>query len=489
MSLRDVQDVLIIGGGPAGSTAGTFLAKYGHRVTIFEKEQFPRDHVGESLLPFCYKLFDQLGLLDEMKQRFVRKPGVRFVDSDGVATTTWCFSHVIHDNSYLSFQVLRSEFDTMLLNNSRRHGATAKEATKVESVNLNAPDGLVEVKARGPNGQLETHLGRFLLDCSGRGTFLANMKGLKQKFPNLDRTALWTHFSGGELAGGLEEGLSLIVYLGGDKQGWIWVFPLGKDRLTIGVVLNNEYIRAQKSKLSQNGSRDWVADLFYQELGLSPYVQKLISDAHTIQPLTIEGDYSYYIDGDSKFGENYAMVGDAATFIDPIFSSGIFLAMNSSRLVSEAIHTRLTAGKEKGDQAIRAAYAKVNGGVKMVHRLISFFYSRGTINFAQMELAQDTIHREHQDAMSVGHFLLAGDFFDRYETYGKVVDLLSNPNIYEIYRQSVLNRSDFQVLSCGETDYRSFPAVNGRQATPPQNGHSAPSPMFVSPLVEPAETV
>src|SRR5690606_20772279 len=103
----DIQDVLIIGGGPAGSTAGTYLARQGHRVTILEKEKFPRDHVGESLLPFCYKLLEDLGVLEQMKAMFVRKPGVRFVDTNGVLHTTWCFSHVIHDETYLSFQVAR----------------------------------------------------------------------------------------------------------------------------------------------------------------------------------------------------------------------------------------------------------------------------------------------------------------------------------------------------------------------------------------------
>ena len=307
----------------------------------------------ESLLPFCYNLFDQLGVLDEMKKHYVRKPGVRFVDVNGVTKTTWCFNHVIHDHTYLSFQVARANFDKLLLDNSRRHGAHVKERTKVDKVNLNGPDGLVEVQATGPDGEKETHYARFLLDCSGRSTFLANMQGIKKKYPDLDRTALWTHYEVPGLSGGLEEGLSLIVYVGGEKKGWLWIFPLGPNWLTVGVVMNNTYLRSEKTRLQQNGSEDWRMDLFLQELDYSPFAKKIIEGGKQIQPLFVEGDYSYFTE--QKYGDNYAMVGDAAQFIDPIFSSGVYLAINSGRLVTDALHARLSgengAAKRQGEMS------------------------------------------------------------------------------------------------------------------------------------------
>ena len=444
--MSELLDAVVIGGGPAGATTGTYLSKMGHRVAVLEKERFPRDHVGESLLPFCYKLFIELGTLDLMKANFVRKPGVRFIDSNGAQHTTWCFSHVIPDESFLSFQVARDKFDTLQLENTRRHGATVMEETRVESVDLSAPDGTVTVQAAGPGGETHDFRARFLVDCSGRNTFLASRIGAKKKFDELDRTALWTHWSGAPLMGGLEEGLSLIVYLGGEKKGWLWIFPLGPDRLTVGVVLNNSYLRAEKAKFVEQGIEDWQMALYQQELNYSGFVQKLLASAHIIQPLVIEGDYSYYTE--TKYGSNFAMVGDAASFIDPIFSSGIFLAMNGSRLVSSAIG-QILSGQESWDSALPKAYTKIEGAYQMVFKLINFFYTAGTINFAQMGAAAELIHQQQEDAMAVGHFLLAGDFFDRYDEYGKVIDKLKNPEVFKTWNQQLkLKRKMFQDKTC-----------------------------------------
>ncbi len=445
MATETHHDVIVIGGGPAGSSAATFLSKQGHQVLLLEKEKFPRDHVGESLLPFCHNLFEQLGVLEQMKETFVRKPGVRFIDSDGSQSTTWCFDKVIHDHTYLSFQVGRGDFDKLLLDNARRHGATVLEETRVTGVALDGPDGTVSVQASGPDGQTANYAARFLMDCSGRDAYMATRQRLKKKYAELDRTALWTHYGGAPLRGGLEEGLSLIIYMGGDKKGWLWIFPLGPNRLTVGVVLNNAYIRTEKAKLEQLGVEDWRLALYEQELSYSRFARELLANAEMLQPLVVEGDYSYYTE--SKYGENYAMVGDAATFIDPIFSSGVYLAINGARKVSQGVHRRLTM-PEEGNAGLVEAYKSIEGAYKMVFKLITFFYSVNTINFAQMEAVSDTIHQQHQDAMSVGHFLLAGDFFERYDEYSKVIDALQSPSIFSKYKKLVSARPSLQDTSC-----------------------------------------
>jgi hypothetical protein len=456
-STNDTQDVVVIGGGPAGSTAASFLAMKGYQVTVLEKEKFPRDHVGESLLPFCYAIFEKLGLLEEMTKRFVRKPGVRFVDSNGERATSWCFNHVIHDPSFLSFQVARSDFDKLLLDNSRKHGATVKEQTRVQDVDLDGPDGTVIVQAVGPRGGQQTHRAKFLIDASGRNAFLATRNRWRKQFEGLDRTALWTHWHGVNLLGGLEEGLSLIVYLGGDKKGWIWVFPLGPDHLTVGVVLNNEYIREQRAKLQKNGTEDWKFGLYCQELMYSSFVEKILAGGRPDQPLRVEGDYSYYVEKEMKYGSNFALIGDASTFIDPIFSSGVFLAMNGGRLVAEGIHEKLTKAGPEGVDTLAPAYAKINGAYGIVHKLIRLYYNPHAVSFAEAGTAIGLDHVNHENAMAAGHFLLAGDFFERHEEYGKFMDLLESPTHFGRYRRTVINRKEFQSASCGASELDIFP--------------------------------
>jgi len=451
-----VSDVIIIGGGPAGSTAATLLARKGHKVTLLEKDKFPRDHVGESLLPFCYSLFKELGLLEELKKRFVRKPGVRFIDSDGAQRTTWCFNRVINDESFLSFQVTRTEFDQLLLNNSRKNGADVCEQTRVVDINLDNADGMVEVKAVGPDGETQTHQAKFIVDASGRNSFIATKKGWRKSFEGLDRTALWTHWNVSKLSGGLEEGLSLIIYLGGEKKGWIWIFPLGKDRLTVGVVLNNKYIREQKAFFEAAGSSDWQMDLYRQELSYSSFACDGLQYGDVNSGLRVEGNYSYYIEKENKFGSRYALIGDASTFIDPIFSSGIFLSIKGSTLLSEALHTKFTSTEAEGMEALAGAYQKINNAYGIVRQLIASFYNPQAISWAEAGAAKEE-HLLHENAMASGHYLLSGDFFERGEVYTKFIDQLQEDRTYRRFKKTVIDRREYLADTCETGNIQIFP--------------------------------
>lgn len=446
---KSLQDVLIIGGGPAGSTAATLLAMKGHRVTVLEKEKFPRDHVGESLLPFCYKIFKKLGVLGELTRRYVRKPGVRFIDVDGRHFTTWCFGHVIKDPSHLSFHVIRSEFDHLLLENSRKNGATVKEQTRVTGVELDRPDGEVLVHAVGPRGGKQAYRAKFLMDASGRDTFLANRMKWKKPHAELYRSALSTHWIGGKYVGGIEEGLLQIVYLGGDKKGWIWVIPVGTDRLSIGVVLNHEYIRAQKASFTKRGVSNWMLELYQREIMSSEFVRDIIADARIAMPLMFNGDYSYAVDAEKKYGQNFALIGDASAFIDPIFASGVFLSMKSADLVSDAVHDKLVSHNGKGGAGIEKAYSQINGAYALVDKAIRMFYNPLAINFAQVGSANQLIHDRHENALAIGHYLLAGDFFERHAEYSEFLDLLQDPGLLKRYKSLVIDREDFHTSTCG----------------------------------------
>ena len=188
--MGEQYDVIIAGGGPAGSTTAAYLAMGGHSVALLEKAEFPREHVGESLLPFCYSIMQEIGVLERLESMFVRKPGVRFVDVDGRNNTTWCFGHVMKGPDALSFHVRRAEFDHELLKNAERLGAAVHQRTRVTAVDLQAPEGGVRVTATGADGDARTLSSRFFVDATGRDTFLAARMRMKRPHRELDRAAL-----------------------------------------------------------------------------------------------------------------------------------------------------------------------------------------------------------------------------------------------------------------------------------------------------------
>ena len=440
MSVKD-HDVIVIGGGPAGSTAAALLARAGHRVVVLEKAKFPRAHVGESLLPFCYWLFQDLGVLDELTHRFVRKPGVRFLDGFGNVSTTWCFNHVIDDPSYMSFQVARAEFDHILLNNAARLGVEVREQTKVKDVNIMSAPDRVSVQSIDEHGNEQTLRARFLLDASGREAILGSKYGWMKLREELDRTAIWSHWDGVKLSGGLEEGLSMILYMGQEQKGWIWIFPLSTDRVTAGFVAQNSYIREQRQKLLQAGSKDWEYDLCIQELTRSPFVKQLLNGAERQMKVMVNGNYSYEVK--NHYGKNYAMIGDARGFIDPIFSSGVFLSMKTAYLVSDAVHHQLTNGIESENRMMTEAYEKITGAYNFVHRMIRLFYNPHALTWAEAG-SDGQSHKRAETAMAAGHYMLAGDFFESHQKYNKLFDVLENPKSFRLYKDTVIDLASFQ---------------------------------------------
>jgi flavin-dependent dehydrogenase len=435
--MSKVHDVIVIGGGPAGSTAAALLAREGRDVLLLEREKFPREHVGESLLPFCYRLLEGLGVADQMASLFVRKPGVRFINKDGTTSTNWCFNQVIKDETYLSFQVIRSEFDHMLLKNAATLGVDVREENRVKDADIKSDPLGVTIKAIDADGNEEIHKGRFLVDASGRDAFIGAKHGWRKPREALDRTAIWSHWTGVKLTGGLEEGLSVIIYMGEEKKGWIWVFPLGPDRITAGFVSQNSYIREQRKKLQDAGSTDWMHDLCMQELLFSPFVEGLLEGATLALPMQVNGDYSYEVK--NHFGSNYCMIGDARGFIDPIFSSGVFLSMKSAHLVAGPIGQQLDAPTEAERPEMAAAYDLISGAYNFVHRMIRMFYNPHAITWAEAG-ADGQLHKRAESAMGVGHFMLSGDFFENYKKYDGFFELLEHPNKFKIYKKMILDR-------------------------------------------------
>jgi hypothetical protein len=445
MSKTNTHDVIVIGGGPAGSSAATWLARNGHQVLLLEREKFPREHVGESLLPFCYPLLQDLGVIDQLKKNFVRKPGVRFIDRDGNISTTWCFDHVIKDDTYLSFQVIRGEFDHILLKNAAKNGAEVREETSVVAADITSESDRVTVTSLDASGKKSVHSARFLVDASGRDAFVGAKSGWRKPREELDRTAIWSHWGNVKLTGGLEEGLSIIIYMGLEQKGWIWVFPLGENRITAGFVAQNSYLRDQQRKLKEEGSKDWKQDLCMQELRHSKFVQGLLEGSNMLIPMQVNGNYSYEVK--NHYGSNYAMVGDARGFIDPIFSSGVFLSIKTSSLVSAAINKQLRGELNGKNEAMETAYKQVSGAYNFVHRMIRLFYNPHSVTWAQAG-ADGKTHKDHENAMAAGHYMLSGDFFENYQKFEGFFQILEDPKQFRRYKKLVIDRDDFVQPSC-----------------------------------------
>lgn len=423
-------DVIIIGGGPTGSTTATFLRREGLSVLVLEKMKYPREHVGESMLPFCYDLFEEVGVLEHMKAHFTRKPGVTFSNADGSRSSHWCFTKILEEPYCLSFHARRSLFDDMMLNNARREGAIALEEVHVTDVDLNAPGGGVLVKTTHPVDGERTYAGRFLVDASGQDCFLAKKLGNQKPFERLHvRLALSSHWANPKYNASLANGNITIVHFGGDKLGWIWLIPIGPDRISIGLAINMSYAQEQRRILmKEHGPREWQKVLYLNELAQSDVVMQVIDGAEMCWEVVSNGDFSYY--AEQKYGDNFAILGDAGAFLDPIFSSGIFLGMKSAKLVSPGIAEYLHSGD---NSRLKEGYGIMEKGYKVVEDLILAFYEPSAMAFPELAGSDGISHDQFEAIYTIYHMLLAGDFFNDSERYRKAIAALRDPEMVKKY--------------------------------------------------------
>jgi flavin-dependent dehydrogenase len=360
-------EVVVIGGGPAGATAAAVAAQRGRRVALFERERFPRFHVGESLIPETFGVFNRLGMLDAMRgSRFVEKHSVQFVNERGVLSEPFYFSDYKPQESSQTWQVRRSEFDDMMLRNAARLGVDVYEGCRILEVLF---DGVgSEARARGVRVQDEAGLVRtveadVVVDASGQGAMIQSRLGLRDWDQELKKAAVWSYWKGATRGTGRDEGATLVLQLD-EKQGWFWYIPLHDDIMSVGVVAGHDYL------FKQRATKDSEA-IYREEIGRCPGLIPRLAQAEQIEPVRVAKEYSYR--SRQVAGSGWVLVGDAFGFLDPLYSSGILLALKSGELAGDAVADALEANDLSAER-LGAWAPEFIRGMERMRRLVVEFY-------------------------------------------------------------------------------------------------------------------
>jgi len=329
--MGSLYDVAIIGGGPAGSTAATLLAKAARRVIVLEREKFPRFHIGESLLPYSTQAFDRLGVREKLDRTFLPKFGAEIVAACGTKGVKFYFKDGFRTRRDRAYQVTRSEFDKLLLEHSRENGAEVREETGVKKIAFE--EDRIKIDIETSDGARSIIESRYLLDCSGRQTTLGNFFKLKKSYDHLQKFSVFAHYENVDRAEGID-GTLIRMVRGLDR--WFWMIPLTPTRMSIGVVMDTTTYRAMK--LPAEAALEKC-------IGEQPMVLERMTRAERVSPVYSAGDYSYR--NARLFGDRWLLAGDAAGFIDPVFSSGVFLAIMSAEKAADALDEILNDESKK----------------------------------------------------------------------------------------------------------------------------------------------
>jgi flavin-dependent dehydrogenase len=354
-------EVVVIGGGPAGSTASTIIAQQGRKVVLFERERFPRFHIGESLIPETYWVLKRLNMLPKMqKSHFVKKYSVQFVNSNGKLSAPFYFwDNKPHECSQ-TWQVVRSEFDQMLLNNAREHGVEAYEGTRVLDV-LFEGGRAVGVTVRTEDGKTQEVRARVVVDASGQIGLLQNRLRLRIWDPVLNKGAIWTYWEGAYRDQGKDEGATVVIQTA-SKNGWFWYIPLHNNIVSVGVVAPFDYLFK---------NRGGYPETYNEEVELCLPVKERIARAKRAAGYFATKDYSYR--ATQAAGNGWVIVGDAFGFLDPLYSSGVLLALKSGELAADAIVEGLAMNDTSAAQLGKWADL-FNKGVDRMRRLVCEYY-------------------------------------------------------------------------------------------------------------------
>ncbi|MEW6304792.1 MAG: NAD(P)/FAD-dependent oxidoreductase [Verrucomicrobiota bacterium] len=358
--LHQNYDVAVAGGGPAGAALATFLARAGHRCVIFEQSRFPRYHIGESLIPHTYGVLDRLGLLPQLRtSNFPVKHSVRFVARNGAESVPFYFSETIPGERARTWQVERSQFDVLMLNHARANGVEVLEQAPVQDV-LFENGRAVGVRLGSGNGAPIEVRAKVVVDASGRACLIGRQLDLKSELPELRKASAWGYFRGGKRLPGIDAGETTMFLI--PDGGWFWYIPLPDDIISVGIVADPAYLFAQTDNLEE---------AFTREVALCAPLAERLAPAQRVGPVRGLRQLAYL--NRQTCGDGWVMIGDARAFLDPIYSSGLYLALGSAELAAQCIDDALKAGDVSAARLGRFE-ADLWKGVDVIRRLIHAFY-------------------------------------------------------------------------------------------------------------------
>jgi flavin-dependent dehydrogenase len=400
--------VVVIGGGPAGATVSTLLAQQGVRVMLLERDHFPRFHIGESLIPETYWVLKRLNMLDKMRQSpFVKKHSVQFVGQSGRLSEPFYFlDHKPHECSQ-TWQVLRSEFDKMMLDNAREHGVDAQEGARVLEVLFEGARA-VGVKFATEDGSTHEIRAQVVVDASGQGTAISSRLGLREWDKELRKAALWTYWKGAYRDAGRDEGATIVLQTQG-KNGWFWYIPLHNDVISVGVVANFDYLFKNRDGKSHE-------EIYFEEAERCPEVKRRIATATRCDGFHVQKEYSY--SSKQPAGDGWVLVGDAFGFLDPLYSSGVLLALKSGQLAADAIAEGLAKNDTSAAQLGKWG-PEFKEGMGRMRRLVVEYYDG--FSFGRF-VKRNPEQKGHLTDLLIGDLFKPG-FFD--ETFRLIDDLKS----------------------------------------------------------------
>jgi len=400
----NTYDAIVIGGGPAGATAATILAQHGRRVLVLERDRFPRYHIGESLVPYTWFSFERLGVLDWIKRSGSPvKHSVQFVSTNGKVSQPFYFFKTIKHECASTWQVLRSDFDTMMLKNAAAKGAEVRHGVTVRDV-LVEGERIVGVKAQLADGGLEIHRAKVVVDASGRDTLLAGRLGWKRRDPNLNKIAIFTYFKGAVRDPGLDEGATTIAYI--HKKGWFWYIPLVDDAVSVGVVSDRDHLYRGSSN---------PEEIFRRESEECQWIREHLTPGTRQGPVRVTGEFSYR--ATRTAGDGFCLIGDAFSFLDPVFSSGVFLALKSGELAADAIHVGLTKG-EICASTFEGYSQEIRHALDSFRHLVMAFYDH-SFSFSEFISAYPNLQPQLVDALMGNVFKDLRPLFEALESSSK----------------------------------------------------------------------